>query len=125
MPKKSTKPWPSHAYCVTYDFTSGEQREKKPKRTTQEMRGDIVVAVLGMPASGKSAVAHCIADILKTIGLDTTVIDDNGCGKNDETPFQMAMTWKKRLRSIVGRGRHVRVRTYQVNRSQREVKVCR
>jgi len=119
----------SQAHSTAYCITDAEEKFRKSMRTTREMREDIVVTVYGLPGTGKSAVANCIRVMLGVAGLNVTMTDDNGddTGISDEPACTMAYTWKKRLRTVVERGRYVHVRTCQMNRTRhkKEMRTCK
>ncbi|UBM12692.1 hypothetical protein [Cupriavidus metallidurans] len=78
---------------------------------------DIKITVAGHVASGKSAVAHVVAQALQIAGLNVELVDENGCGVVDEVPGVIESTLGSRVTSLAKRGTLVKVQTVQVNRT--------
>lgn len=82
------------------------------------MTHNIKVTVSGHHASGKSAIAHLVAQALTISGLTVELVDDNGVGIVDEAPGVIEATLNGRITSLVKRGTLVKVQSIQTRREE-------
>ena len=77
----------------------------------------ITVTVAGASASGKSAIAELIRQVLDISGVKVVLNDDNGIGMVDERPGVIAASLDSRIATFNERGSSVSIRTMQLRRA--------
>ena len=70
------------------------------------------ISISGTSASGKSALAEKIAQVLRAADITVDVIDDNGIGVIEEHPGIIAGSLNERLHTIAIKETSVTIRTY-------------
>lgn len=78
------------------------------------MKNTLKITVSGVAATGKSAVAFAIKDMLYKAGIGAVITGDE-----DEDFSVMEKTWESRLNSL--KGKYIHIETKQVRRTKLEI----
>jgi len=82
------------------------------------MSNEIVITVATNCGGGKTCISHHIGQVLRDLGFDVDIVDDNGIGLIEQTEPQAFARKDAAVKSLVERGRKITVKTMQIRRAR-------